>query len=108
MSAAENTTEPEGPDADPSGPGAQDAQDAQDAHGKPGQSQDPEERAGAELALRVFSGDERWGWEFVPPPNLPRTETPRARPSTPNPPTPRSAPRRSGPWAAATPRASDA
>ncbi|WP_159425590.1 hypothetical protein [Streptomyces sp. fd1-xmd] len=68
MSAAENTTEPEGPDADPSGPGAQ---DAQDAHGKPGQSQDPEERAGAELALRVFSGDERWGWEFVPPPEPP-------------------------------------
>ncbi|MFD9105832.1 hypothetical protein ACIRSJ_21080 [Streptomyces virginiae] len=68
MSAAENTTELEGRDADPSGPGAQ---DAQGALGKPGQSQDPEERAGAELALRVFSGDERWGWEFVQPPEPP-------------------------------------
>ncbi|MCX4445514.1 hypothetical protein [Streptomyces sp. NBC_01789] len=27
--------------------------------------------AGAELALRVFSGGERWGWEFVQPPEPP-------------------------------------
>lgn len=27
--------------------------------------------AGAELALRVFTGDERWGWEFVQPPEPP-------------------------------------
>ncbi|MGW3564929.1 hypothetical protein ACWDSL_13720 [Streptomyces sp. NPDC000941] len=27
--------------------------------------------AGAELALRVFTGDERWGWEFVQPPAPP-------------------------------------
>lgn len=68
MSAAENTSELEGRDADPSGSGGQ---AAQDALGKPGQSQDPEERAAAELALRVFRGDERWGWEFVQPPEPP-------------------------------------
>ncbi|MCM9082491.1 hypothetical protein L1606_31165 [Streptomyces spororaveus] len=28
-------------------------------------------RAGAELALRVFTGEERWGWEFVQPPQPP-------------------------------------
>lgn len=94
MSAAENTSELEGRDADPSGSGGQ---AAQDALGKPGQSQDPEERAATELALRVFRGDERWGWEFVQPPNLPRTATPRTRPSTPNRPTSRSVPRTSGP-----------
>uniref|UniRef100_A0AAU2JVC2 Uncharacterized protein n=1 Tax=Streptomyces sp. NBC_00049 TaxID=2903617 RepID=A0AAU2JVC2_9ACTN len=27
--------------------------------------------AGAELALRVFTGEERWGWEFVQPPAPP-------------------------------------
>ncbi|MGO4756970.1 hypothetical protein AB4212_51625 [Streptomyces sp. 2MCAF27] len=27
--------------------------------------------AGAELARRVFTGDERWGWEFVQPPEPP-------------------------------------
>ncbi|MEV7582360.1 hypothetical protein ACIRUY_23715 [Streptomyces erythrochromogenes] len=71
MSAAENTSEIEGRDADPSGPGGQADQAAQGALGKPGQSQDPEERAAAELALRVFHGDERWGWEFVQPPEPP-------------------------------------
>ncbi|MFI8447717.1 hypothetical protein [Streptomyces erythrochromogenes] len=68
MSAAENTSELEGRDADPSGSGGR---AAQDALGEPGQSQDPEERAAAELALRVFRGDERWGWEFVQPPEPP-------------------------------------
>ncbi|MEU6295188.1 hypothetical protein [Streptomyces erythrochromogenes] len=71
MSAAENTTELEGRDAEPGGLGAPGSPDAQEALGKPGQPQDPEEQAGAELALRVFSGDERWGWEFVQPPEPP-------------------------------------
>ncbi|MGW2952758.1 hypothetical protein [Streptomyces eurythermus] len=35
---------------------------------------------GAELALRVFSGEERWGWEFVQPPEPP------AHPDAQNPP----------------------
>ncbi|MFH8476967.1 hypothetical protein [Streptomyces sp. NPDC018000] len=30
-----------------------------------------EDAASAELALRVFTGDERWGWEFVQPPAPP-------------------------------------
>ncbi|MFE9610956.1 hypothetical protein [Streptomyces sp. NPDC006012] len=30
-----------------------------------------EDAADAELALRVFTGDERWGWEFVQPPAPP-------------------------------------
>ncbi|MCY0933945.1 hypothetical protein [Streptomyces sp. H34-S4] len=30
-----------------------------------------EGHAGAELALRVFTGEERWGWEFVQPPEPP-------------------------------------
>ncbi|MES9511338.1 hypothetical protein ABWJ92_33895 [Streptomyces sp. NPDC000609] len=30
-----------------------------------------EPEAGAELALRVFTGEERWGWEFVQPPAPP-------------------------------------
>ncbi|MFE6664897.1 hypothetical protein ACFVFH_15235 [Streptomyces sp. NPDC057697] len=30
-----------------------------------------EPEAGAELALRVFTGEERWGWEFVQPPEPP-------------------------------------
>ncbi|MFC9293503.1 hypothetical protein ACFTWH_27200 [Streptomyces sp. NPDC057011] len=49
MSAAEIGTELE----DQAGPGGQ------------------EDEAGAELALRVFHGDERWGWEFVQPPEPP-------------------------------------
>ncbi|MER7338904.1 hypothetical protein ABT403_13795 [Streptomyces sp. NPDC000075] len=39
-----------------------------------------EDKAGAELALRVFTGEERWGWEFVQPPEPP------AHPSAQNPP----------------------
>ncbi|MGW2677313.1 hypothetical protein [Streptomyces sp. NPDC001436] len=30
-----------------------------------------DDEAGAELALRVFAGEERWGWEFVRPPEPP-------------------------------------
>ncbi|MCJ0869053.1 hypothetical protein [Streptomyces sp. AP-93] len=44
----------------------------------PGQGQEQEQGpeqgqadAGAELALRVFTGKERWGWEFVQPPEPP-------------------------------------
>ncbi|MFF3724820.1 hypothetical protein ACFYYM_20905 [Streptomyces erythrochromogenes] len=67
MSAAEIGTELE----DQGGPGGRGDREGEGPQG------DPVDEAGAELALRVFRGDERWGWEFVQPPEPP--EHPEAR-----------------------------
>ncbi|MFE1825117.1 hypothetical protein [Streptomyces yangpuensis] len=69
MSAAENATEPEGRGV-PEGPEGQKDQEAP-----------VDEPAAAELALRVFRGDERWGWEFVRPPEPPPHPEARTPPS---------------------------
>ncbi|MER6531873.1 hypothetical protein [Streptomyces sp. NPDC001508] len=64
MSAAENATELRGR-GDRSGPGNP------QASGNSGDPEGPADQAAAELALRVFTGEERWGWEFVQPPEPP-------------------------------------
>ncbi|MFD4242215.1 hypothetical protein ACFWP3_11560 [Streptomyces sp. NPDC058525] len=62
MSAAETENVSQAGPGDEGGTGPGDV-----SHAGPGD----ESRAGDELALRVFSGEERWGWEFVQPPELP-------------------------------------
>ncbi|MER6333653.1 hypothetical protein ABT298_30885 [Streptomyces sp. NPDC001034] len=67
MSAAEDGTERAGRDDRDGRSGQADPQGS----GGPGDLGDPGDKAVGELALRVFSGEERWGWEFVQPPEPP-------------------------------------
>ncbi|MFD8637647.1 hypothetical protein ACFV17_36740, partial [Streptomyces sp. NPDC059656] len=70
MGAAEKSVGLEGQGVQSSESNRGNPQDSRHPGGS-GSAGDPAEQATAELALRVFTGEERWGWEFVQPPEPP-------------------------------------